>query len=175
MEAYKEKMSQRHYDALQKELAYLSGVRRKQVADALAEARSHGDLSENAEYDEAMNEQARLEEEIANLEYTLEHAEIIQNLSTDVVSTGCTVMLERAAFGNQPQKLETLRIVGRTDADYEQQKIADDSPIGKAVLGKRVNESFIVEAPIGIMNFTVLDIYIEEEEIPDFPTEEEDA
>ena len=175
MDAYKEKMSQQHYDALQKELTYLSGVRRKEAADALAEARSHGDLSENAEYDEARNEQARLEEKIANLEYILEHAEIIQNLSTDAVSTGCTVVLERAAFGNQPRKLETLRIVGRTDADYEQQKIADDSPIGKAVLGKRVGETFIVEAPIGIMNFTVVDIYIEEEESEDIPGEEENA
>lgn len=172
MEAYKEKMSQQHYDALQKELAYLSGVRRKEVADALAEARSHGDLSENAEYDEARNEQARLEEEIANLEYTLEHAEIIQNLSNDEVSTGCTVVLDRAAFGNQPQKVETLRIVGRTEADYDQHKIADDSPIGKAVLGKRVGETFIVEAPIGIMTFTVLEIITDADELP---AEEENA
>ena len=80
MEAYREKMSQQHHDALQKELAYLSGERRAEVAAALAEARSHGDLSENAEYDEARNEQARLEDEISRLEYILEHAEIIQNI-----------------------------------------------------------------------------------------------
>lgn len=158
MEAYREKMSQQHHDALQKELAYLSGERRAEVADALAEARSHGDLSENAEYDEARNEQARLEDEISRLEYILEHAEIIQNISSDSVSTGCTVVLNRAAFNGQPQKIEQLQIVGRSEADYNQHKIADDSPIGKAVLGKRVGDTFIVEAPVGIMSFTVLEI-----------------
>ena len=158
MEAYREKMSQQHHDALRKELAYLSGERRAEVAAALAEARSHGDLSENAEYDEARNEQARLEDEISRLEYILEHAEIIQNISSDSVSTGCTVVLSRAAFNNQPQKIETLQIVGRSEADYNQHKIADDSPIGKAVLGKGIGDSFIVEAPVGIMTFTVLEI-----------------
>ncbi|MBQ5335765.1 MAG: transcription elongation factor GreA [Oscillospiraceae bacterium] len=158
MEAYREKMSQQHFDALQKELADLTGVRRDEVAAALAEARSHGDLSENAEYDEARNEQARLEEEISRLEYILEHAEIIQNISSDSVSTGCTVVLSRAAFNGQPQKIETLQIVGRSEADYNQHKIADDSPIGKAVIGKGVGDTFIVEAPVGIMSFTVLEI-----------------
>ena len=158
MEAYREKMSQQHFDALQKELADLTGVRRDEVAAALAEARSHCDLSENAEYDEARNEQARLEEEISRLEYILEHAEIIQNISSDSVSTGCTVVLSRAAFNGQPQKIETLQIVGRSEADYNQHKIADDSPIGKAVIGKGVGDTFIVEAPVGIMSFTVLEI-----------------
>ena len=67
-------------------------------------------------------------------------------------------MLNRAAFNGQPQKIEQLQIVGRSEADYNQHKIADDSPIGKAVLGKRVGDTFIVEAPIGIMTFTVLEI-----------------
>ncbi|MBQ5337693.1 MAG: transcription elongation factor GreA [Oscillospiraceae bacterium] len=155
---YREKMSQQHYDAEQQRLSYLKGTRRTEVADALAEARSHGDLSENAEYDEARNEQARLEDEIKKLEYTLEHAEIISTLSSDTVSTGCGVILSRAEFNGQPQKIETLQIVGRSEADYENHKISDDSPIGKAVLGKRVGDTFIVEAPIGIMTFTVLEI-----------------
>ena len=77
MEAYREKMSQQHFDALQKELAYLSGDRRAEVAAALAEARSHGDLSENAEYDEAKNEQAILEAHIQELQYTIDNAEIV--------------------------------------------------------------------------------------------------
>jgi transcription elongation factor GreA len=160
------------FEKLQEELDYLKNQGREEIAQKLQEARSHGDLSENAEYDEARNEQSRLEEEIRNLEYTLEHAEIIQNLSADEVSTGCTVVLNRAPFGNQPQKVETLRIVGRTEADYDQQKIADDSPIGKAVLGKRVGETFIVEAPIGIMTFTVLEIMTDADELP---AEEENA
>ena len=67
-------------------------------------------------------------------------------------------MLNRAAFNGQPQKIEQLQIVGRSEADYNQHKIADDSPIGKAVLGKRVGDTFIVEAPVGIMSFTVLEI-----------------
>ena len=157
---YREKMSQQHYDALKEQLSYLKGARRTQVADALAEARSHGDLSENAEYDEARNEQARLEAEIAQLEYTLEHAEIIQILSADTVSTGCVVTLCRSEFANQPQKYETLQIVGRSEADYDQNKIADDSPIGKAAIGKRVGDTFIVEAPVGILSYTVLEISV---------------
>ncbi len=155
---YREKMSQQHYDALNEQLSYLKGTRRTQVADALAEARSHGDLSENAEYDEARNEQARLEAEIAQLEYTLEHAEIIQIISADTVSTGSVVTLCRSEFANQPQKYETLQIVGRSEADYDKHKISDDSPIGKAAIGKRVGDTFIVEAPVGILSYTVLEI-----------------
>ncbi|MBQ8921233.1 MAG: transcription elongation factor GreA [Oscillospiraceae bacterium] len=158
MEEYREKMSQQHYDAEVQRLNYLKSTRRAEVIEALAEARSHGDLSENAEYDEARNEQARLEDEIQRLEYTLEHAEIIQTISSDTVSTGCGVILSRAEFNGQPQKIETLQIVGRSEADYEKHKISDDSPIGKAVLGKRVGDTFIVEAPVGIMTFTVLEI-----------------
>ncbi|MCQ2418032.1 MAG: transcription elongation factor GreA [Oscillospiraceae bacterium] len=155
---YREKMSQQHFDAEKERLSYLKGTRRSEVADQLAEARSHGDLSENAEYDEARNEQARLEEEIKKLEYTLEHAEIVQSVSSDIVQTYSGVMLSRAEFNGQPQRIETLQIVGRSEADYEKHKISDDSPIGKAVLGKRVGDTFIVEAPIGIMTFTVLEI-----------------
>ena len=117
MEEYREKMSQQHYDAEVQRLNYLKSTRRAEVIEALAEARSHGDLSENAEYDEARNEQARLEDEIQRLEYTLEHAEIIQTISSDTVSTGCGVILSRAEFNGQPQKFETLQIVGRSEAD----------------------------------------------------------
>ena len=122
---YRDKMSLQHYEAEKQRLSYLKGTRRTEVADALAEARSHGDLSENAEYDEARNEQARLEDEIKRLEYTLEHAEIITEVSSDTVSTGCGVILRRAEFNGQPQKIETLQIVGRSEADYEQHKISD--------------------------------------------------
>ena len=157
---YREKMTQQHYNALKEELAYLKGTRRAEVADALEEARSHGDLSENAEYDEARNEQARLEEEINKLSATLENAEIISNLSSDVINVGSTVTLRRAEFNGQPQLIETLTIVGRSEADFSQKKISDDSPIGKAVLGKRVGDTFEVEAPIGLMNYTVLEIVV---------------
>ena len=155
---YREKMSQHQYDTLNQRLSVLKGERREQVAAAIAEARSHGDLSENAEYDEARNEQARLEAEIQQLEYTLEHAEIITVISADTVSTGCVVTLCRSEFQNQPQKYERLQIVGRSEADYDKHKISDDSPIGAAAIGKRLNERFEVEAPIGFMNFTVLEI-----------------
>ena len=155
---YRDKMSLQHYEAEKQRLSYLKGTRRTEVADALAEARSHGDLSENAEYDEARNEQARLEDEIQRLEYTLEHAEIITEVSSDTVSTGCGVILSRAKFNGQPQKIETLQIVGRSEADYDTHKISDDSPIGKAVIGKHVGDTFIVEAPVGTMTLTVLEI-----------------
>lgn len=155
---YREKMSRRHFEALNEQLAYLQSTRRQQVLDALAEARSHGDLSENAEYDEARNEQARLEAEIAQLTYTVEHADIIEEISADTVSAGCVVTLCRSEFAGQPQKYETLQIVGRSEADYDQHKISDDSPIGKAAIGKRVGDTFIVEAPVGMLSYTILEI-----------------
>ena len=158
MAEYREKMSRQHYEALQTKLNYLKGTRREEIAEALAEARSHGDLSENAEYDEARNEQARLESEIAQLEHTLENAEIITTLSDDIISTGSHVLLERAEFNGIAAKIEALTIVGRTEADYSKGKISDDSPIGAAALGKRVGDRFEVEAPVGLMNFTVLEI-----------------
>lgn len=158
MDEYREKMSKEHYEGLSEKLSYLKGTRRTEVAATLAEARSHGDLSENAEYDEARNEQARLEAEIAQLEHTLEHAEIIQEIASDTISTGSVVTLAREEFAGQPQKIETLRIVGRSEADYEQGKISDDSPIGKAALGKHVGDVFPVEAPAGVMTYKVLEI-----------------
>ena len=171
MEEYREKMSQQHYDAEVQRLNYLKSTRRAEVIEALAEARSHGDLSENAEYDEARNVQAQLEDEIQRLEYTLEHAEIIQTISSDTISTGCGVILSRAEFNGQPQKIETLQIVGRSEADYDQHKISDDSPIGKASLGKRVGDEFLVEAPVGTMTFVVEEIVITDE----FTAEKKDA
>ncbi len=158
MAEHMEQMSQAHYEALEKQLAYLIGTRRREVADQLAEARSYGDLSENAEYDEARNEQARLETEIAELEYTLAHAEIVQTISVDEVGNGSVVTLKRDAFADYPEKIETLKIVGRTESDYTKGWISDESPIGKAALHKRVGDRFIVEAPIGMMTFTVIDI-----------------
>jgi len=160
---YREKMTQAQFNALQEKLAYLKGERRTEIADQLEEARSHGDLSENAEYDEARNEQARLEADIAQLEYTLDRAEIIQNITNDVVSTGCTVRLRRLPFNGQPEKQETLAIVGRSEANYAEKKISDDSPIGKASLGKRVGDEFLVEAPVGTMTFVVEEIIITDE------------
>ena len=156
-----EQMSQAHYDALEQHLAFLIGTRRREVAEQLAEARSYGDLSENAEYDEARNEQARLETEIAELEYTLAHAEIVQAVSVDEVGNGSVVTLKREAFGNFPEKIEELRIVGRTESDYSKGCISDESPIGKAALHKRVGDTFLVEAPIGNMTFTVLGISVD--------------
>ncbi len=161
MAEYKEKMSQQHFEEMQAKLAYLKGTRRDEIAAALAEARSHGDLSENAEYDEARNEQARLEAEIVQLAHTLENAEIIKvdtNEGADVIETGSYVKLRRDAFNGQPEKIESFQIVGRSEADYSKHKISDDSPIGAAAIGKRLNERFEVEAPIGFMNFTVLEI-----------------
>ncbi len=158
MEQYIDHISQRAYDQLKAQLSYLKGERRTEIANALAEARSHGDLSENAEYDEARNEQARLEAEIAKLEYTLEHSQVVEVSSTEVVSNGCGVVLRRHKFNDDPEIIETLQIVGRSQANYKKHKVADDSPIGKVVLGKRVNDQFIVEAPVGILTFTVLEI-----------------
>lgn len=154
--AEKKQMSREGYEKLEKELDYLITVRRAEVAQKLKEARSFGDLSENAEYDEAKNEQGILEATIAEMENTLANAEIVDDdsISTNEVGVGSTIEIKRL----DKDKTEKFKIVGTTEANPAEGKISDDSPIGKAAIKKKVGDVFTVEAPVGELKFEIISI-----------------
>lgn len=148
------KMSRESYNKLVDELDDLKINKRKEVAERLKVARSYGDLSENAEYDEAKNEQAILEAQIAELQYTIDNAEIIDNASTDEVGMSSKITIKRLDTG----KIETFTIVGTNHANVREGKISDESPIGKSAMKKKVGDVFIVEAPAGELRFEIMEI-----------------
>ena len=149
-------VSRAGYEKLQEEREYLVTVKRKEVAQKLKEARSFGDLSENAEYDEAKNEQAILESKINELELLIANAIVVEDheVSTDEIGVGSIIKIKDLEFDD----VETLQIVGSTESDPDNGKISDESPIGKAALRKKVGDVFEVEAPAGILKFEVLEI-----------------
>ena len=140
---------------LEKELNYLKTTREREVAAMIAEARSYGDLSENSEYDAAKNEQAKLYGRIAEIEEILSHAVIIEdeNEATGRVGLGCTVVVE-----DESGKRTTYRITGSQEANPMEFKLSDDSPFGRAVVGKAAGESFIVNAPAGSFTMKVIEV-----------------
>lgn len=131
----KKQISKSGFEKLEKELNFLVTVRRAEMAQKLKEARAQGDLSENAEYDEAKNEQAILEAQIAEIQYTLDNSEVVEDgdISVDEVSLGSTIKLKNFRTG----KIETLTIVSSNESNFAEGKISDDSPIGKGALKKR--------------------------------------
>ena len=149
-------MSRESYDKLVAELNDLIINKRKEVAERLKVARSYGDLSENAEYDEAKNEQAILEAHIAELQYTIDNAEIVDdsNISVDEIGMSSKITIKRLDNG----KIETFTIVSTNHANVREGKISDESPIGKAAMKKRVGDVFIVETPAGELRFEVVEI-----------------
>ena len=151
------KMSQERYDELKKELDYSKTTRADEVAELIKEARGFGDLSENSEYDEAKNEQGKLYSRIAELEDILLHAVIVDEseMDSDKISIGCTVTVTNLDMRKQ---LPAYKIVGSQEADPMDGKISDESPFGKAMLGKKVGDVVEVEAPIGIVKYEILKI-----------------
>ncbi|MBP3380589.1 MAG: transcription elongation factor GreA [Ruminococcus sp.] len=149
-------MSRSNYEKLVLELDDLKINKRREVAERLKIARSYGDLSENAEYDEAKNEQAILEANIAELQYTIDNAEIIEehDISVDEIGMGSIIKIRRVGS----DKIETFTIVGTNHVDVKNGAISDESPIGKAAMKKKVGDVFIVEAPVGQLNFEVIEI-----------------
>jgi len=154
--AVKKQMSREGYEKLETELTYLITVKRAEVAQKLKEARAFGDLSENAEYDEAKNEQGILEATIAEMENTLANAEIVDDdrISTNEVGIGSIITIKNL----KKDRIEKIQIVGTTEANPEKNKISDESPIGKAALKKKVGEIFSVEAPVGEIEFEIIEI-----------------
>ena len=149
-------MSRDSYDKLVAELNDLIINKRKEVAERLKVARSYGDLSENAEYDEAKNEQAILEAHIQELQYTIDNAEIVddESISVDEIGMSSKITIKRLDTG----KIETFTIVGTNHANVREGLISDESPIGKAAMKKKVGDTFIVEAPAGELKFEVIEI-----------------
>ena len=141
---------------LEKELNYLKTTREREVAAMIAEARSYGDLSENSEYDAAKNEQAKLYGRIAEIEDILAHAVIIEdeNEATGRVGLGCIVVVEDPVTGEQTE----YRITGSQEADPMENKLSDDSPFGRAIVGKGEGETFMVMAPAGSYELKVISV-----------------
>ncbi|MBR4318497.1 MAG: transcription elongation factor GreA [Oscillospiraceae bacterium] len=152
----KRRMSREGYENLKKQLDDLINVQRVDVAQKLKEARSYGDLSENAEYDEAKNEQAMLEAKIAETQYILDNAEIVENTGEELEEIDIGVVMTIRKVGSD--KTEQLKIVGTNEANFLEHKISDESPIGKAAMKKRIGDTFIVEAPAGEIKYEVIDI-----------------
>ena len=148
--------TQQGYDELVAELERRQTVDRERIKNDIAVARSFGDLSENSEYDEARNEQAKNETRILELKQLLENAEIINEseMDTGVVSLGSTVKVQNETTGTDA----TYSIVGSNEADPFHGKISDLSPIGAALIGKRAGDRTDVETPNGVLKLTVLDV-----------------
>ena len=144
------------YQKLVDEREYLIKTRREEVKNDIAVARSFGDLSENSEYDEARNEQAKVEARIQELEALIENAEIIDESNMDVraISLGSVVKLYDEDFDEEI----TYSIVGSNQADPLEKKISDQSPIGRALMGKKAGDSITVTAPAGELHFKVLEV-----------------
>ena len=147
------------YDGLRKleeELEYLKVVKRKEIAEKIKEARGQGDLSENAEYDAAREEQAKMETEILLLEKMLRNAEIIddEEVSSDVISVGSRVKLYDIEFDEEVEYF----IVGSAEADPMRGKISNESPVGQGLLGHKKDETVTIMAPSGEVAFRVLEI-----------------
>ena len=142
-------------EELEKRLEYLKIVKRAEITERIKTAREFGDLSENAEYDAAKNEQAMLEGEILEIEAKLKHAVIIKdNDKKDTVSLGSKV-----DFVTEDGEEYSYEIVGTTEADVELGRISNESPIGNALLGKKAGESAVVKAPAGNYTITVKKVY----------------
>ena len=150
------KLTPKRLQELQEELTYLKTVREREVAEQIKEARSFGDLSENSEYDEAKNEQGKLYSRIAEIETVLANYVIIaeQEFAAGAVSLGSLVKVLDEEF----QEEQTYHIVGSQEADPMEGRISEDSPFGKALLGKVVGDEVEVEAPMGVLRYKVLDI-----------------
>lgn len=139
---------------LERELETLKTEGRIDIAEKLKIARSYGDLSENSEYDEAKSEQAKIEARITELEYQLDHAEIIDTADKDAVSMGSKVKVRRLS-----DKVEaTYEIVGFAQSNPSEGKISDESPVGKALVGAKKGDTVVVEAPIGNLEYKILAI-----------------
>ena len=140
---------------LQEKLDHLKSVKRLEVADRLKAAIALGDLSENSVYDDAKNEQAFLEGEIAELEEKIRHAKIIENSAdSNVVSMGSKIVLKDLEFN----ETDEYQLVGSTEADPDEGKISNESPVGAAIIGKSVGE--VVEVHVGenIINYEIMEI-----------------
>ncbi|GKX28352.1 transcription elongation factor GreA [Vallitalea longa] len=142
---------------LEDELQNLKVFRRKDVAEKIKDARAQGDLSENAEYDAAKEEQGEIETRIVEIEKILKNAEVVdeEEISLDIISVGCKVKIYDLEFEEEID----YAIVGSTEADPLNYKISNESPVGSALIGSKVGDLVEVETPNGVIRVKVLDIH----------------
>ncbi len=147
-----EYLTQSKFDEFKKELEYLKTTRRKEVAENLEYAKALGDLSENAEYHEARDMQASIEDRIAHIEQILKTAQIVSSHKTDTVTIGSVITVKKGSHE------DVFTIVGSEEADMSQKKISMKSPLGQAAFGKKKGESFSFGTPSGTMEYKIVDI-----------------
>ncbi len=158
MEAKKNLLTREGLKKYEDELHELKVIKRKEVAQKIKEAREQGDLSENAEYDAAKDEQRDIEARIEELEKILKNVEVFdmeEDASNDKVSFGLVVKVKDNEFDDEME----FKIVGATEANSLKGKISNESPLGKALIGAKKGDVVTVEAPAGIIEYTILDIY----------------
>lgn len=154
MEKEKYLLTKEGIEKLQEELKYLKEVERDQIKEELKEARAQGDLSENAEYDAARNEQAQIEARIQQLEKMLENVSIIAEVSNETVGIGNTVSIKYVDDDEE----EEYKIVGSQEADPFESKISNESPIAKALFEHKVGDVVTVESPNGSYEVEIIEI-----------------
>jgi transcription elongation factor GreA len=149
-------VTEARYQKLKEELDFLKNVKRREAAERVGEARSYGDLSENSEYDDAKNEQAKVEAQIAELEETIAHVKIVNNddINTNVANIGLTV---KVLYVEDDEEVE-YSLVGSREVDVLNNKISDQSPIGKAIMGTKAGDIITVDIPNGSIRLKILDV-----------------
>ena len=141
---------------LETELEHLKSVRREEVAERIKQAIAFGDITENSEYEDAKNEQAFIEGRILTLEKTLKNARLMEetDIRTDVVSLGSKVTLKEVKSGREV----TVLLVSSVESKLKDGKISDESPVGRAILGKKVKSTVSVEAPAGTIKYKIMKV-----------------
>ena len=147
-------LSREKLDELAKELEYLKKEKRKEIAQSLEFAKSLGDLSENAEYIQAREDQAKTEERISQLEETLKNAVVVKKHHSSTIEVVTTIVVEKAGSGS---KLK-YQIVGSEEADMKEGKISNRSPLGIALFGKKKGDKVSLKTPGGVCEYTIIDI-----------------
>lgn len=143
-------------EKLENELENLKSIKRQEVADRIKQAIAFGDITENSEYEDAKNEQAFIEGRILLLEKTLKNARLMEDteIRTDVVSLGSKVTLREVKGGREI----SVTLVSSVESKLRDGKISDESPVGKAIMGKKVNASVKVQAPAGIIQYKIIKV-----------------
>lgn len=156
MEAKKNILTYEGLKKYEEELEHLKVVTRKEIAQKIKEARAQGDLSENAEYDAAKDEQRDVEARIEELEKILKNAEVVveDEVDLDKINIGCKVRIKDMEY---KEELE-YKIVGSTEANSLKAKISNESPVGKALIGAKKGQTVTVETPTGVLKYKVLEI-----------------
>lgn len=151
-------LTQEGLKQLKDELNELINVKRPENIQAIKEARALGDLSENADYDAAKNDQAEIEGRIKKIEKMLENVSIIENVSYDKVGLGCTVSIKYVDEDDEDEEVDEYKIVGSQEADPFMSKISNESPIAKAIMNKKVGDIVEVESPNGVYKVEIIEI-----------------